>query len=122
FPLRLVRPGRWFNAYRDVFKFLHRRHSFTHFHCYDSNSIFSAAQFLRRHPEVSLLWSIHGTPPVLGSNWWQKILLARVDRFLLPSSLSLARISRQFGVSAHKIARLGLAIDQQELDRAPLGT
>lgn len=115
FPIRPAKPGRWFGAYRDVFNFLHKRHRLTHFHCYDSASIFSAALFLRRYPEVALVWSIHGTPPTLAGNWWQRLLLSRTDRFLLPSSLSLARLSRQLGVSAHKIARVGLAIDQREI-------
>lgn len=115
FPVRPAKTGRWFGAYRDVFNFLHKRHRLTHFHCYDSASLFSAAMFLRRHPEVALVWSIHGTPPTLAGNWWQRILLGRTDRFLLPSSLSLTRLSRQLGVSAHKIARVGLAIDQREI-------
>lgn len=115
FPIRPVKKGRWFGAYREVFNFLKRRHQLTHFHCYDVTSLFSVAMFLRRHPEVALLWSIHGSMPVVGQRWWQRILLSRTDRFLLPSSLSMSRVANQYGVSAHKIARVGLAIDEREV-------
>lgn len=119
FPVRAARAGRWLGTYRDVFKFLHKRHKFTHFHCYDSLSVFSTALFLRRHPEVALVWSLHGTPPSLAGRWWQRLLLSRTDRFLLPSSISITRIAERYGVSAHKIARVGLAIDVGELSWTP---
>ncbi len=119
FPVRPAKPGRWLGAYHDVFKFLHRRHKLTHFHCYDTVSIFSCAFFLRRYPEVSLVWSLHGNPPAFAGRWWQRILLARTDRFLLPSSISLSRIGERYHVSAHKIARVGLAIDAREVAWTP---
>tara|TARA_R110000868_G_scaffold298978_1_gene559189 strand:- start:55 stop:1209 length:1155 start_codon:yes stop_codon:yes gene_type:complete len=115
FPIRIAKKSRWLGAYKEVFNFLSKRHNTTHFHCYDKDSLFSCAWFLRSLPQVALVWSIHGTPPTLEGNWWQKILLKRTDRFLLPSTLSLKRLSQQLRISSHKIARVGLAIDAREV-------
>lgn len=115
FPIRIAGVGRWFRAYREVFKFLHLRHHLTHFHCYDSDSLFASSLYLKSHQEVALIWSIHGTPPTLSGGWLQKILLKRADRFLLPSSLSLDRLGQHLKIANHKIARVGLAIDAREV-------
>tara|TARA_R110000868_G_scaffold282927_1_gene543266 strand:- start:101 stop:1213 length:1113 start_codon:yes stop_codon:yes gene_type:complete len=115
FPIRIAGKGSWLRAYKEVFNFLRKRHNTTHFHCYDNNSLFACAWFLRSLPQIALIWSIHGTPPTLEGSWWQKILLKRTDRFLLPSSLSLKRLGQQLSISSYKIARVGLAIDAREV-------
>ncbi len=115
-PIRLVSGARWINAYKDVFKLLIHRHNITHFHCFDSTSLFSCAYFLRPFPHIALVWSIHGTPPTLKGNWLEKLLLKRTDRFLLPSSLSMSKLTEQLRVPTHKVARVGLAIDASDID------
>ncbi len=114
-PVRLVTGARWISAYKDVFKLLIQRHQITHFHCYDSTSLFSCSYFLRPFPQIALIWSIHGTPPTLKGNWLEKILLRRTDRFLLPSSLSMTKLTEQLNIPTHKVARVGLAIDSNDV-------
>jgi len=113
--IRVVSGARWMNAYKDVFKLLIKRHQLTHFHCFDNISLFICSYFLRPYPQIALIWSIHGTPPTLKGNWLEKILLKRADRFLLPSSLSVSKLTEQLKIPTHKVARVGLAIDSKSI-------
>lgn len=113
--IRVVSGARWMNAYKDVFKLLIKRHQLTHFHCFDNISLFICSYFLRPYPQIALIWSIHGTPPTLKGNWLEKILLKRADRFLLPSSLSVSKLTEQLKIPSHKVARVGLAIDSKSI-------
>lgn len=115
--IRVVSGARWMNAYKDIFKLLINRHHLTHFHCFDNISLFACSYFLRSYPHIALIWSIHGTPPTLKGNWLEKILLRRADRFLLPSSLSVSKLTEQLKIPTHKVARVGLAIDSNEISK-----
>ena len=113
--IRVVTGARWMSAYKEVFKLLIKRHQLTHFHCFDNVSLFACSYFLRPYPQIALIWSIHGTPPTLKGNWLEKILLKRADRFLLPSSLSVSKLTEQLKIPTHKVARVGLAIDSKSI-------